>query len=318
MKKLTTTAPKNYLSIAKTVLTKTYAWLLFLALVWLTWMLAKMVWLVIAPPVAPSLQPVPLVANQQNQTMNHQALDIFAYPQPQVQQLPPPDVKVVGVTIASNDRFSFAMLNSNNKIRSYRVGDLIDNTPYQLAEVKKDHIILKDMNGQTTKIEFGKPFELDQSSDNRSKNPQNPVMNNNTLTNIAVPPPVTNNGQVTPDMSGYRPQTPNMVSQAPPPVTNSAPLNEAITELEQNPAGYLTQMGVTTSGQGYTVTDNMPANIKDRLGLQTGDKVISVNGQNIGQDPSQDAQLLRQVQESGQAQVQVQRGDQVITIRQSF
>lgn len=315
MKKFSPTAPKNYVTIAKTLLRKMYAWLLFLALVWFTWLLAKMVWLVIAPPVAPALQPLPLIANQQTQNINHQALDIFAQPQPQVQQLPPPDVKIVGVTVASNPLFSFAMLNSNNKIRSYRVGDLIDNTSYQLAEVKTDHILLKDMHGQTIKIEFGTPFELDQSSDNRAKNPQNPVLNNQTLTNIAVPPPIGQHGQVTPDLRGFQPPSP-----IPPqsPTSDNSPLNEAITNFEQNPANFLTQMGVTTSGQGYTVTDNMPAGIKDRLGLQNGDKVISVNGQSVGQNPAQDAQVLREVQQSGQAQIQIQRGNQVVTIRQSF
>ena len=77
-------------------------------------------------------------------------------------------------------------------------------------------------------------------------------------------------------------------------------------------------MGVAATGQGYLVTDAMSAALKNRLGLQTGDKVLSVNGQNVGQNPTQDAQLLRQVQQAGQAQIQVQRGDQVVTVRQSF
>ena len=62
----------------------------------------------------------------------------------------------------------------------------------------------------------------------------------------------------------------------------------------------------------------MPSALKNRLGLQTGDKVLSVNGQSVGQNPSQDAQLLQQVQRQGQAQIQVQRGEQVVTVRQSF
>lgn len=74
----------------------------------------------------------------------------------------------------------------------------------------------------------------------------------------------------------------------------------AINGLQQNPAGYLSQMGIAATGQGYLVTDAMVSGLKNRLGLQTGDRVIAVNGQNVGQNPSQDAQLLRQVQRMGQ------------------
>lgn len=313
--KKATTASKSYLQLGKTLLQKSYVWLLLMAVLWLVWLLAKIVWLFLAPPIAPTLKPVPLMPSQNQQNINQNALDMFARPQPQVINTPPPDIKVVGVTIATNHRFSFAMLNMNNKIRSYRIGDLLDNSPYQLAEVKADYIILRDMNGQTTKIEFANVFLLDQSTQNRAKNPQNPTVANNTLTNMSVPPPITNNSSVIPDMSALNaPVTPTHT----PPVANSMPLNDAISKLEQDPSGFLNNMGVTTSEQGYTVTDNMPASIRDRLGLQSGDKVISVNGQTVGQNPAQDAQLLRQVQQSGQAQIQVQRGDQVITVRQSF
>ena len=98
----------------------------------------------------------------------------------------------------------------------------------------------------------------------------------------------------------------------------SSAIGGAIQGLQQNASGYLSQMGVAATGQGYLVTDAMSAGLKNRLGLQTGDKVLSVNGQNVGQNPTQDAQLLRQVQQAGQAQIQVQRGDQVVTVRQSF
>ena len=72
------------------------------------------------------------------------------------------------------------------------------------------------------------------------------------------------------------------------------------------------------SGNGYQVTAAMPAKLRNRLGLESGDRVLSVNGQNVGSNPAQDADLLKQVQQSGEAQIQVQRGEQVITVRQQF
>ena len=62
----------------------------------------------------------------------------------------------------------------------------------------------------------------------------------------------------------------------------------------------------------------MPANIRNRLGLESGDRVLKVNGQSVGSNPAQDARVLQQVKQSGEAQIEVQRGDQVITIRQQF
>ena len=77
-------------------------------------------------------------------------------------------------------------------------------------------------------------------------------------------------------------------------------------------------MGVMASGEGYQVTAAMPAGVRNRLGLEPGDKVLSVNGKSVGNSPSQDASLLQQVQQAGEAQIEVKRGDQVITIRQQF
>ena len=93
---------------------------------------------------------------------------------------------------------------------------------------------------------------------------------------------------------------------------------EAVTELQENPASYLSRMGVMASGESYQVTAAMPAQLRNRLGLEPGDKVITVNGQSVGNNPAQDAGILQQVQQTGEAQIQVQRGEQVITIRQQF
>ena len=66
------------------------------------------------------------------------------------------------------------------------------------------------------------------------------------------------------------------------------------------------------------VTDAMPSKIRNRLGLESGDRVLTVNGQNVGSNPAGDADLLGQVKQSGEAVIEVQRGEQTITIRQQF
>lgn len=95
-------------------------------------------------------------------------------------------------------------------------------------------------------------------------------------------------------------------------------IGEAVTALQENPASYLSRMGVMASGDGYQVTAAMPAGLRNRLGLEPGDRVMTVNGQSVGNNPGQDASVLQQIQQAGEAQIEVQRGEQVITIRQQF
>lgn len=70
-------------------------------------------------------------------------------------------------------------------------------------------------------------------------------------------------------------------------------------------------------GQGYEVTDQTPSALKNKLGLRAGDRVISLNGQPVGQGVS-DAQLLERARREGKVKIEIQRGDQVMTVQQSL
>ena len=314
------------------VVEKLYPWLLLAAIFWLVWQLSQVIWLVVAPPKAPALTPVPMQTNLVAQSANSNALDFFAQPTaPQAPAATPPDIKVVGVTIATPESQSYAILTANGKTLSYRINDMIDGSGYKLVKVAADFVIVADASGQTSKVPFGQPFFLDQSEAIRAKAQANGAAGVGNGSSMGQTP--------TPSLSGAAPQAiggapvatgdphdredsaPTMATSN---AANTSPsgassaIGGAIQGLQQNASGYLSQMGVAATGQGYLVTDAMSAGLKNRLGLQTGDKVLSVNGQNVGQNPTQDAQLLRQVQQAGQAQIQVQRGDQVVTVRQSF
>ena len=314
------------------VVEKLYPWLLLAAIFWLVWQLSQAIWLVVAPPKAPALTPVPLQTNLIAQSANSNALDFFAQPTaPQAPAATPPDMTVVCVTIATPASQSYAILTANGKTLSYRINDMIDGSGYKLVKVAADFVIVADASGQTSKVPFGQPFFLDQSEAIRAKAQVNGAAGVGSGSNMAQTP--------TPSLGGAAPQaiggapvatgdphdredsaptmaTSNAANTSPSGATSA--IGGAIQGLQQNASGYLSQMGVAATGQGYLVTDAMSAGLKNRLGLQTGDKVLSVNGQNVGQNPTQDAQLLRQVQQAGQAQIQVQRGDQVVTVRQSF
>ncbi len=49
--------------------------------------------------------------------------------------------------------------------------------------------------------------------------------------------------------------------------SHSRRIDEAVTELQSNPASYLSRMGVMASGESYQVTAAMPAKLRNRLGL---------------------------------------------------
>jgi general secretion pathway protein C len=87
-------------------------------------------------------------------------------------------------------------------------------------------------------------------------------------------------------------------------------INQAIEKLKQDREQYLGQMGVNTTQNGFEVTDQTPPALRARLGLKPGDKIVS-SGVN-------EAQLLEQVRQAGQAKIEIQRGDQTMTIQQSF
>lgn len=307
---------------ATNILAKFYPLLLLLTLIWLAWVLARLIWLVLAPPVVPNLPPVALQPPDAA-PMSSNALDMFAQPAPPTPESaepePPPDIKVLGVTVAFPAQQSFAIINANGKTQSIRVGDLIGETDYKLFAVHADRIILLAGNGQQAEVKFGEPFALDQSETIRAK--QDEAGSNSLLPPQSSSEATTADASPTfnqPDRGRDREDPSEPASPAASATGARNALARAIDNLEQNPAAYLSQMGVAATGEGYLVTDGTPAGLKNKLGLQTGDRVVSVNGQNVGVSPQQDAELLKQVRQSGNAQIQVQRGDQVITVRQSF
>ena len=108
-----------------------------------------------------------------------------------------------------------------------------------------------------------------------------------------------------------------------PPATNTgssgsgAALGQAIQQMQQNREQYLENMGVSSTADGYEVTERTPAALKNTLGLRAGDRILSVNGQRVGQGQN-DVQLLEQARRDGQVKIEIKRGDQVMTVQQSF
>jgi general secretion pathway protein C len=255
-------------------------WLLFVGVGWLCWQLASVFWLLVNPPTAPQIRTVMLGGGVVNNIPNIIGFKLFSEHDSTNGLNTQPDLpmQLEGVFVAQPASLSAAVINVKNASMRYRVGQKIEGTNYQLDSVGWNRILLRRNDGTVQMLKFG-----------------------DSGTSI-VNAPVAN--------SVFQPQNPAQQAQA--------ALGDAINQMKTNPNAYLSRMGLSMAGgKGYEVMGNLPIDVQNKMGLRAGDKIISVNGQPVG-NPASDAQLLQQVQQSHQAQIQIQRGNQTLTVQQSF
>ncbi len=259
---------------------------LALLILWLCWKLASLFWWVIAPPQPMQFDRVQL-GSQQAQVPNISSFALFNEPATTSAD-DNANLELQGVLLGYPSYLSSAVIKLNDIAERYRVGETVGSTSYQLAEVYWDHVILRQGNGATREVKF-------KGLDKGLYQPIAPVLGG---TNNAAPP-----------------------SSAPQQATQNTPqsaLGQAIQQMQENREQYLKNMGVSGGGaDGYEISDLTPSALKNTLGLRSGDRILSINGQTVGQGLS-DVQLLEQVRREGHVKVEIKRGDQVMTIQQSF
>ena len=254
-------------------------WLLAVLVAYLSWKLASIFWLWVAPPMPMQLERVEL-GSQQPQVPNITAFALFQE-NAATNSANLANLLLQGVVVSYPNQYSSAVIKVNEVSDRYRVGEMLDGTNYQLAEVDWDHVVLRDAAGQTQELTF-----------NRIANGLNqPIV-----------PPVNPSG--VPNQAGSQ-NTQNALGQA-------------VQQMQQNRDQFLADMGVgAATGDGYEVSSKTPAALRNTLGLQPGDRILSLNGQRVGQGQN-DAQLLEQAKQAGQVKIEIKRGDQVMTIQQNF
>jgi len=255
--------------------------LLALLILYLCWKLASLFWLLLAPPQAMQLDRVEL-GSQQLRVPNISSFALFHEASQRTQAEDNLNLQLQGVMVGYPNQFSSAVLKVNEVAERYRVGDVIEGSGYQLAEVYWDRVVLRHSSGATREIEF-KGIE---------------------------------NGLNQPIVPTQSPAAPNR-NPAPATTAQNA-IGQAVQKIQQDRERYLQDMGVNSgNGQGYEITARTPVALRSRLGLQPGDRILSLNGQTVGQGQNE-AQLLEQARQDGQVRLEVQRGDQVITVQQDF
>lgn len=257
---------------------------LVLLLLWLCWKLASLFWLVLAPPQVMQTQNVQM-GTKQKQVPNISSFapfqEVGTAPTGVQADLP---MQLKGVMLSEPAHFSSAVIVMNNIGQRYRVGDAIENSGFEVAEVFWDKVILKTSSGATRELSFA----------NQNAAPERQAS--------AKP------------LAGFSPTTP-----VPAPAQNQATnvLGLSIEKLKNNQQEYLNEIGIQQGEKGFEITDRTPADFRQRLGLRPGDQILSINGKSVG--PGQnDLSVLEQARQERRVKIEIQRGDQVMTIQQSF
>jgi len=252
----------------------------------LCWKLASMLWLVLAPPQVMQMDRVEL-GSQQPQVPNISSFALFqeaGRASGADEQL---NMVLQGVVVGYPSQYSSAVIKVNETAERYRVGEAVEGSSYTLAEVYWDKVFLRSANGAMRELAFkGIENGLDQ--------------------------PIVPSGSANPQMNNPQQQGFSGSSQ-----TQSA-LGQAVQRMQENREQYMQEMGVNaSSGGGFEVTARTPAALRNKLGLQPGDRIMSLNGQSVGAGQTE-VQLLEQARREGQVKLEIKRGDQVMTVQQDF
>lgn len=257
---------------------------LLILILMLCWKLASIFWWVVAPPQVIQVESVQL-GSQQSQVPNITSFSLF---QESVAENDLINFQLQGVVLGYPRHLSSAVIKLNDVADRYLVGEKIEGSSYELSDVYWDHVVLRNASGATREVKFQGIANLYEPT----------KLNNQTGSSTA---PVSQ----TPRAGSYNPTSQDL-------------LGSAIHQIEENRDQYLKNMGVNAaSGQGYEVTEQTPTALRNKLGLRSGDRILSLNGQVVGQGQSE-AQLLEQVKKEGKVRIEVKRGDQVMTFQQDL
>lgn len=252
----------------------------------LCWKLASMLWLLLAPPQAMQMDRVEL-GSQQAQVPNISSFALFQEAGRASGADENLNMALQGVVVGYPSQYSSAVIKVNDTAERYRVGEMIEGSSYTLAEVYWDKVFLRSGNGAMRELAFkGIENGLDQ--------------------------PIVPSSSANTSMNNAEQQQNSGSSQ-----TQSA-LGQAVQRMQENREQYMQEMGISSSsGGGFEVTARTPAALRNKLGLQPGDRIMTLNGQSVGAGQTE-VQLLEQARREGQVKLEVKRGDQVMTVQQDF
>ncbi len=277
---------RTSLTLAKTVFT-----------VLLSSQLAALTWMVLSPANVVLLEPTRASSSSTIQQSQDSIADrhVFGDAVAEVVEVPKEvnapktrlRLELLGVMAASKPENSSAIIAPKNGAgENYRIGDIVQGRT-KLAAVHQDKVIL-DSNGKLETLKF----DLDKKR---------------SITKSSKP----TSSQKKASANGSLKQRLKKIRNA----------SDAITllrdEVNSDPEGVLKQLGleVAANGEGYKISSS--GSMLTQLGLQPGDVILSVNEQTLG-NIDEDQGLLEQVTSSGQARLEIQRGDRRFVVNHTI
>lgn len=258
--------------------------------------LALFTWMLLSPATLVLSEPTRAKGNAQV-TANDSIADMHIFGNPEVAVVEVPKelnapttrlrLELLGVMAASIAENSSAIIAPKGGAgENYRIGDVVQGRT-KLAAVQQDQVIL-DSNGKLETLKFD-------------------LATKHGIQKSAKPTPAQRMART----RGSLKERFREVRTA----------SDAVTllrdEVTSNPAGALKQLGLETSanGSGYKVSSS--GSMLTQLGLQSGDIILSVNGQSLG-NLDDDQMLLEQVANSGQARLEIQRGNRRFVVNHTL
>lgn len=276
----------------------TIKWLLTLIL---AYQLAVFTWMIIDQPVLVLPEPVKGQSTQGiKQSHDMAAWHLFGdaadLPVVQEEEISAPETRLrlslMGVFVAENKADSSAIIAEQGREGEFfRIGDRVQGRA-RLAQVYEDKVIL-DNSGKLETLAFDDAAKS-ASSGFKSSQPKKVAPKKRSSTKR--------------DSKAFKKRLTKVR-------TPEDFVSFAKEELETDPYQAMENVGLKQSGNGYEVTNN--ASMLKNLGMKAGDKLLSINGQPLG-DPLADKELIDQVYAQGTAVIEVERDGRRFKVNHQF
>jgi len=202
-----------------------------------------------------------------------------------------PEFSLHGIIVAQAPRRSVALISVQGGQALYRTGDGIAGTG-QIGQITPGQVEI-DIGGQRTVLYLDAEVLL---ADGDTDGPK-PV--------ARAPVSLLERMRAGTVVAARNPR-------AEPPETPEQYIDYWRRRIRKNPTDVLQAIGLKPSGQGYVIARNHDSGVR-LAGLRAGDLVRSVNGRQVG-NPDTDRRFFDQIAASGQARLEVQRGDDILTL----
>ena len=200
---------------------------------------------------------------------------------------------LVGVFVSDDIHSSIALIARKGRpAESYRVGDRVPGNA-KLAAVFANHVVIS-RGGVREQIRFRERAAA--------------------LVPVEKPRP---DGSL--DTSNASPADAKFLADDPPPARKALTVLQH--ELEKDPKRFLADLGVARvsedEAQGYAIGAAADHPSFSHVGLQRGDRLLSVNGRSVG-DPEQDRLRIEDIIAEGSARLEIERGGQRLAVTVSL